>query len=335
MLVVNSGFEEGKSGESALWKYHDDLTGKKFQRPFHPSVHSEGDAQESLNADLSHSRGNVGCQSEPRNSVRVEIDNLAAMLDCSPIPTLMISCGRDVVSWNRACEVLTHVPKEHVLGKPLDFRHFFNGRCLPVLANLLLEGNKEEILKHVRRGVVQYNPYLEIVECKGYIQVGGDRKILRMSATKMKDGQGRLLGAVQYAQDITREERIQKHLEHAQKMESLGALAGAMVHEFNNLLLAIQGYSELMLQKMDSQHPLKRYIVTIDSTCQKAAGMARSMLDFARGGERKSGRSTSIICWRNAGTSQSAHHACHKTGDGTAGKHGQPHGGCRPTQTDH
>jgi DUF438 domain-containing protein len=52
----------------------------------------------------------------------------------------------------------------------------------------------------------------------------GERKILRMTTTKIKDSQGRFLGAVKYAQDIMREERIQKHLEHARKMEPLGAL---------------------------------------------------------------------------------------------------------------
>ncbi|NLJ26440.1 hypothetical protein [Desulforhabdus amnigena] len=45
-----------------------------------------------------------------------------------------------------------------------------------------------------------------------------------MTTTKIKDSQGRFLGAVKYAQDIMREERIQKHLEHARKMEPLGAL---------------------------------------------------------------------------------------------------------------
>jgi PAS domain S-box-containing protein len=82
--------------------------------------------------------------------------------------------------------------------------------------------------------------------------------------------------------DVTVEESLQKQLQHAQKMEAIGTLAGGMAHEFNNILAVIQGYSDLLIIEMEPQDPWTDYAKNIRASCQRAATLTQSMLTFAR-----------------------------------------------------
>ena len=222
-----------------------------------------------------------------RNGIALEapIEPLAELLDGSPVPALMINCRREIVLWNRAAEILTSIHRDDVLGSPLRLPSLFGGKSLPLLAEILLDASEKQMSEYRTKSSPWHGACLETLESKGYITVRGEKKILKMTATRIRSARGRLIGVIQYAQDVTREEQLEEYLMHAQKMESLGSLAGGVIHELNNVLMTIQGYSELMRTKLDARDPLSRYLSTIDSTCARAAGMTRSMLDFARPGQ--------------------------------------------------
>lgn len=82
--------------------------------------------------------------------------------------------------------------------------------------------------------------------------------------------------------DITREKTLEMQLQQAQKMEAIGALAGGVAHDFNNILTALIGYSKLLQMKMDSGSPLKGYVENILASSEKAAGLTRNLLAFSR-----------------------------------------------------
>jgi signal transduction histidine kinase len=219
------------------------------------------------------------------NALGDPIEPLAELLDGSPVPALMINCRREIVLWNRATEILTSIHRDDVLGSPSRLPSLFGGKSLPLLAEILLDASEKQMSEYRTNGSFSHDACLETIESKGYITVRGEKKILKMTATRIRSVRGRLIGVIQYARDVTREEQLQQYLMHAQKMESLGSLAGGVIHELNNVLMTIQGYSELMRTKLDARDPLSRYLATIDSTCARAAGMTRSMLDFARPGQ--------------------------------------------------
>ncbi|MCJ7683679.1 MAG: PAS domain S-box protein, partial [Desulfobacteraceae bacterium] len=88
-----------------------------------------------------------------------------------------------------------------------------------------------------------------------------------------------------FLRDITAQKVLEAQLQQAQKMESIGTLAGGVAHDFNNLLMAIQGRASIMLMKKDSSHPDFAHLRGIEGHVESAADLTRQLLGFARGGK--------------------------------------------------
>jgi signal transduction histidine kinase len=80
-------------------------------------------------------------------------------------------------------------------------------------------------------------------------------------------------------------EKLQAQLNQAQKMESIGALAGGIAHNFNNVLMGIQGRASLMLMDKDPSHSDYEHLNGIEQCVRSAAELTRDLLGFARKGK--------------------------------------------------
>ncbi len=77
-------------------------------------------------------------------------------------------------------------------------------------------------------------------------------------------------------------EKLQAHLLQAQKMESVGRLAGGVAHDFNNMLGVILGHAEFALEKAAENHDLYTDLKEIQTAAQRSADLTRQLLTFAR-----------------------------------------------------
>jgi len=83
----------------------------------------------------------------------------------------------------------------------------------------------------------------------------------------------------------TEKAELEKQLQQARKMESMGTLAGGIAHDFNNLLMGIQGRTSLMLMDKDEENPDVEHLRGIETYVESGAGLTRQLLGFARGGK--------------------------------------------------
>ena len=77
-------------------------------------------------------------------------------------------------------------------------------------------------------------------------------------------------------------DRLRDELHHAHKLEAIGRLAAGVAHDFNNMLTAIEGYSELLLNKLDPQTAEYAHASQIRRAAEQAATLPRQLLAFGR-----------------------------------------------------
>ena len=104
-----------------------------------------------------------------------------------------------------------------------------------------------------------------------------------------RDGRGQVTQVLGAATDVTERQRteaelhsVQQQFLHAQRLESLGRLAGGVAHDFNNLLTVIQGYGKLALERLPDGHESRRAMEQVGEAATRAAQLTHQLLAFGR-----------------------------------------------------
>jgi PAS domain S-box-containing protein len=103
------------------------------------------------------------------------------------------------------------------------------------------------------------------------------------------DERGKVMGILGIGEDITEgkqaeeeQKKLESQLQHAQKMEALGTLAGGIAHNFNNLLMGIQGNASLMLLQTEQDSPRYQQLQSIEKLVDSGSLLTRQLLGYAR-----------------------------------------------------
>jgi PAS domain S-box-containing protein len=120
----------------------------------------------------------------------------------------------------------------------------------------------------------------------------GDRVVLELSVSQIKDRRGRVRGFRGIARDVTanmkvarEKQRLEAQLHQARKMEAIGTLASGIAHDFNNIMMGILGNTSLMISKLDTDHPHFQKLKNIEKYVENGSELTQQLLGFARGGK--------------------------------------------------
>jgi ABC-type amino acid transport substrate-binding protein/signal transduction histidine kinase len=83
-------------------------------------------------------------------------------------------------------------------------------------------------------------------------------------------------------EEEAKRESLEARLRQAQKMESVGRLAGGVAHDFNNMIMGVMGYAELCRESIAPDHPAREWLDEITREVERSANLTRQLLAFAR-----------------------------------------------------
>ena len=105
---------------------------------------------------------------------------------------------------------------------------------------------------------------------------------LTMHASRTAESRGRRGGVLLYVVDATERKRLELQFAQSQKMQALGQLAGGVAHDFNNMLTAIIGFCDLVLQRHHQGEQTFADVMQITQNAKRAARLVRQLLAFSR-----------------------------------------------------
>lgn len=108
-----------------------------------------------------------------------------------------------------------------------------------------------------------------------------------LTSTLWRAEDGSIMGYQGVIREISSQKRMIEHLQQSQKMEAIGTLAGGIAHNFNNLLMTIQGNISLILMKSNPADPNYKKLKTIEQHIQYGAELSKQLLSFARGSQHQ------------------------------------------------
>lgn len=211
-------------------------------------------------------------------------DHLNAIIEFLPDPTFAIESNGRVMAWNKAMEEITGVPKADMVHQG-DYAYAIPlyTKRRPLLINLILEPDPE--LQVTGFKSVDRQGDLLYAEAYAPEAYGGKGAHLWSAASVLRDRDGTVVGAIQTIRDITKikiaeEEKLlaEERLMQAQKAESLGRLAGAVAHHYNNKLMAVMGNLELALSGLPNDSSARKNLIHAMEASRQAAEISRMML---------------------------------------------------------
>ena len=112
-------------------------------------------------------------------------------------------------------------------------------------------------------------------------------RVHHVTAAPILDRNGQLKNIVHLSRDVTDNRKLEGQLRQAQKMEAMGTLAGGIAHDFNNILTPILGYSEIVMQQLETTNPCRAYLGQVVRAARRARDLVKQILSFSRQTEQK------------------------------------------------
>ncbi len=194
-----------------------------------------------------------------------QIRLLAAALEATANAVVIMDRAGKMIWMNPAFTAITGYPANEALGKTLEILN--SGKHPP--------GFFENLWRTIQAGRVWRG---EIINRRK----DGSLYTEEQTITPVRDERGEIAYYIAIQQDITENKKLTQQLAQAQKMESVGQLAGGVAHDFNNLLSVIIGYAEMLLEDPANGDKKRKQIDEVLKAARRAASLTRQLLAFSR-----------------------------------------------------
>jgi PAS domain S-box-containing protein len=196
-------------------------------------------------------------------------ENLKITLESIGDGVITIDDEEKIVWLNTSAESMFGLKMENVKGRPyfecIKMKNIYSEE-IDLRVDLILKKGQKRSLEE---------PF--IVESES-----GEEFVISGSGSPIKDKNGKITGGVFVIRDITREYELEKQLQHSQKMDALGRLAGGVAHDFNNMLSAIMGVAEILELKLDPNDENRSMTAILKQACERASDLTSKLLSFSR-----------------------------------------------------
>ena len=190
---------------------------------------------------------------------------LETVLNTIPAPIFVKDADGRFLECNEAMSALVGKPREEIVGRTvMDF-------LPPERARRYHEADLQAMADGERLQYMEQVPNAD-----------GQPLDMILHKVPLPGPNGRCHGLVVVLLDITERKRAEAELLQAQKMESVGRLAGGVAHDFNNMLCVILGEAQLAMEQVDPSLPLYNELEEIQKAAQRSADLTRQLLAFAR-----------------------------------------------------
>src|SRR5215208_1156260 len=204
-----------------------------------------------------------------RKRAEEQIREQAALLDHAQDAILVRDLDQNILFWNKGAEQIYGWRAEEVLGK-----------------------NAQELLfkEHSSQFDVARKAIIQTGEWKGEMRQtrrDGVEIVVEGRWTLVRDEEGRPKSILVINTDVTEKKRIESQFLRAQRMESIGTLAGGIAHDLNNVLSPILMAIDMLRLKATDESS-NRLLDVLRTNAERGGNMVRQVLSFARGveGER-------------------------------------------------
>ncbi len=139
-------------------------------------------------------------------------------------------------------------------------------------------GMIDSAIREAMKGMKPFNVEVRVV------RPDGEERIINDKGEAVLDEFGRLVRMVGTTQDITERKRMETELLKAQKLDSIGVLAGGLAHDFNNLLLGILGNVSMAKSLPGTSEKIPRLLDEVERAALRSKELTKKLLTFSKGG---------------------------------------------------
>ncbi|MBV8885444.1 MAG: PAS domain S-box protein, partial [Chroococcidiopsidaceae cyanobacterium CP_BM_RX_35] len=201
-----------------------------------------------------------------RKRAEVQIQEQTTLLDQSQDAILVLDMEGQICFWNKSANRLFGWTTAEAIGTKIEKLGFKHSPQLQAV---------QKVVSQVGEWHGELHP----------VTKSGQEIIVESRWTLVRDSEDKPKSILVVNTDITKKKQLEAQFLRAQRMESIGTLAGGIAHDLNNVLTPIIASAQLLLSNQLNDQKRHRLLTTVETSAKRGAALVKQVLSFSRGVE--------------------------------------------------